>query len=496
MSETISLADVRRGLTGTQSLLVNGRRVSSRSGRTIDIVNPATEETFARVSEGGASDVDMAVAAARASFESASWRGMPADQRTRILWRIGELIEQRVEEMAYLQTLENGMPFTVAKRSVLGAAGWLRAFSGVIKRIGGRAHSSSISAPGEWHAYTRREPVGVVGLITPWNGPLSTLVIKAAPALAAGCSCVAKPSELTPLTSLKLGELALEAGLPPGVLNVVPGYGHDAGKALAAHPLVSKISFTGSTAVGKELVRLSAGNLKRVTLELGGKSPCVVFADADMDIAIPGAAMAIFANSGQACIAGSRLFVEARVFDRVVSGIAEIARSLKVGDGLEPDTQLGPLISQKQRDRVTKYIESGRAEGAELVAGGHSRPGRGFFVEPTVFTRTRPDMLMVREEIFGPVLSASPFDDLDQLPALVNATQYALAAGIYTTNVNHAHRLASRMEAGSVYINCYSMFDACMPFGGFKESGWGRELGEEGLDAYLESKSVWLKLQS
>lgn len=494
MALTISIAELRKKLSTPKHLFIDGKHVPAQSGRTIDVIDPATEKLVAQVAEGGAADIDVAVGAARRSFDRGSWRKMAADQRTKILWRFGELLEENIEELAHLQTLENGMPLANARRSTLGAASWLRTYAGAIKRIGGRAYSSAISAPGDWHAYTRREAIGVVGLIMPWNGPLSTLVIKAAPALAAGCSCVAKPSELTPLACLKAAELAVAAGLPEGVLNMVPGYGQEAGKALASHPGVNKISFTGSTAVGKELVRLSAGNLKRVTLELGGKSPCVVFADADLDIAIPGAAMAIFSNTGQVCIAGSRLFVESKVFDRVVEGIADHARRLNVGNGLEAGTDLGPLISRKQRERVTSYIESGRAEGAEVVAGGRIKDGPGFFVEPTVFTGTNPQMRMIREEIFGPVLSATPFNDIAEVPALANATNYGLAAGIYTTDVNKVHRLAASIEAGNVYVNCYSMFDAAMPFGGFKESGWGRELGEEGLDAYLETKSVFVKL--
>jgi len=305
---------------------------------------------------------------------------------------------------------------------------------------------------------------------------------------------VQKPSEITPLTALRLGELALEAGVPTGVLNVVPGFGADAGAAMANHPGINKISFTGSTAIGKELVRASAGNLKRVTLELGGKSPCVVFDDADMDIAIPGAAMAIAANTGQVCFAGSRLFVQRKSFDKVVAGIGRVLQSLKVGNGLEEDTVLGPVVSAKQRDRVTDYIQTGLSEGAEIVSGGQPIDGKGFFVSPTVFANVHAGMKIVQEEIFGPVLVATPFDDLEEVPALANATNYGLGGGIYTTNINTAHKLAARIETGNVWINCYSMLDAAMPFGGYKESGWGRELSAEGLDAYLETKSVWVKL--
>jgi acyl-CoA reductase-like NAD-dependent aldehyde dehydrogenase len=486
--------DQRRWLAQDRLLLIDGEFKSATTGQWLDVINPATAEPLARVARAGVEDIDVAVAAARRSFDKGSWRLMSPDQRSRILWRLSELMEQHHAGLAWLLTSENGMAFPIAKRSVLGAASWMRAFAGQTKRVGGRAYGESISAPGEWHAYTRKEPIGVVGLITPWNGPLGTLVIKLAPALVAGCSVVAKPSELTPLTCLRFAELAHEAGLPPGVLNMVPGLGLDAGARLCAHDDVNKVSFTGSTAVGKELVRASAGNLKRLTLELGGKSPCIVFDDADMDLAIPGAAMAIFANSGQACIAGSRLFVQRKSFDKVVEGVTAFAHKLKVGNGFADGVDLGPLISARQQERVLSYIDSGISEGAEVLTGGGKGDGPGFFVQPTVMANTRPEMKMVREEIFGPVLSVSPFDGMEDIPGLANSAEYGLASGIYTRDVNKVHRLAAKLEAGSVYVNCYSMFDAVMPFGGYKQSGWGRELGEEGLDAFLETKSVYVRL--
>jgi len=484
----------RRWLAEDRLLLIDGEHVPSRTGLWLDVVNPATGQHVARVARAGAEDIDLAVQAARRSFSAGTWRAMPADQRSKVMWRLSELMEQHHASLAWLLTAENGMPLPMAKRSVLGAAAWMRAFAGQTKRVGGKAYGEAISAPGEWHAYTRKEPVGVVGLITPWNGPLGTLVIKLAPALVAGCSVVAKPSELTPLTCLRFAELALDAGLPPGVLNLVPGLGIDAGARLCAHEDVNKVSFTGSTAVGKELVKTSAGNLKRLTLELGGKSPCIVFDDADMDLAIPGAAMAIFANSGQACIAGSRLFVQRQSFDKVIDGIVAFASKLKVGNGLEAGVDLGPVISAKQRDRVLSYVESGLSEGAEILTGGKGGDGAGFFVQPTVMVNTRPDMKMLREEIFGPVLSVMPFNGMEDIPKLANSTEFGLASGIYTRDVNKVHKLAARLEAGSVYVNCYSMFDAVMPFGGYKQSGWGRELGDEGIDAYLETKSVFVRL--
>ena len=494
MATLLERSEAPAFLQGTKLLLIDGKHVAAQSGKTFEVVNPATEEVIATLAEGDAADIALAVSAARKSFESGVWRSLPASERARIMLRFADLVEENGDELSLLETMNNGMPRAFARNSVHGGAKWLRWFGGSVTRIYGQTASSAVSAPGEFHVYTRKEPIGVVGLITPWNGPIGTFFIKVAPALASGCSIVQKPSEITPLTALRLGELALEAGVPAGVLNVVPGFGAGAGAAMANHPGINKISFTGSTAVGKELVRASAGNLKRVTLELGGKSPCVVFDDADMDIAIPGAAMAIAANTGQVCFAGSRLFVQRKSFDKVVAGIGRVLQSLKVGNGLEEDTVLGPVVSAKQRDRVTDYIQTGLSEGAEIVSGGQPIDGKGFFVSPTVFANVHASMKIVQEEIFGPVLVATPFDDVEEVPALANATNYGLGGGIYTTNINTAHKLAARIETGNVWINCYSMLDAAMPFGGYKESGWGRELSAEGLDAYLETKSVWVKL--
>jgi len=494
MATLLERSEAPAFLQGTKLLLIDGKHIAAQSGKTFEVVNPATEEVIATLAEGDAADIALAVSAARKSFESGVWRSLPASERARIMLRFADLVEENGDELSLLETMNNGMPRAFARNSVHGGAKWLRWFGGSVTRIYGQTASSAVSAPGEFHVYTRKEPIGVVGLITPWNGPIGTFFIKVAPALASGCSIVQKPSEITPLTALRLGELALEAGVPAGVLNVVPGFGAGAGAAMANHPGINKISFTGSTAVGKELVRASAGNLKRVTLELGGKSPCVVFDDADMDIAIPGAAMAIAANTGQVCFAGSRLFVQRKSFDKVVAGIGRVLQSLKVGNGLEEDTVLGPVVSAKQRDRVTDYIQTGLSEGAEIVSGGQPIDGKGFFVSPTVFANVHASMKIVQEEIFGPVLVATPFDDVEEVPALANATNYGLGGGIYTTNINTAHKLAARIETGNVWINCYSMLDAAMPFGGYKESGWGRELSAEGLDAYLETKSVWVKL--
>jgi len=494
MSTTDVLRRVEQELRAEQLLLIDGKRTPALSGKTFQVLNPATEAVIATVAEADAADIDLAVAAARRAFTTGVWRNLHAGERATIMMRYAELIEAHADELAVLETSNNGMPLAFARYSVSGAVRTIRWFAGAVTRLLGQAASSALSTPGEFHAYTRKEPVGVVGLIAPWNGPIGVFAIKVSPALAAGCSIVMKPSEVTPLSALRLGELALEAGVPPGVLNVVPGFGAGAGGAIAHHPQIDKISFTGSTLVGKELVRASAGNLKRVTLELGGKSPCVIFDDADMDIAIPGAAMAIAANTGQVCFAGSRLFVQRKSYDKVVSGIADVMRSLRLGNGMDPDTALGPVVSAKQRDRVFSYIELGQQEGAELVTGGQAVEGPGYFVPPSIFANVNDSMRIVNEEIFGPVLVATPFDDFDELSAVANATNYGLGAGIFTTNLNNAHRLAARIDAGNVWVNCYGQLDPVMPFGGFKESGWGRENSDEGLGAYLETKSVYVKL--
>jgi acyl-CoA reductase-like NAD-dependent aldehyde dehydrogenase len=481
-------------LSKPKRLSIGGREVSAQSGETFEVVNPATEAVIATVAKGGAADIDAAVAAARKSFDSGSWRNLPAPQRAGIMQRLATLLLENLEELALIESNNNGMPIAMARASVMGSASWLNYFAGAVQRIHGKAVQESLSLPGEVLAYTRKEPIGVVGLITPWNGPIGTFLIKACPALAAGCSIVHKPSEVTPLSALRVAELALEAGIPEGVINIVPGFGADAGSAMANHTGIDKISFTGSTNVGKSLVQASAGNLKRVTLELGGKSPCVVFDDADMDVAIPGAAMAIMINCGQACFAGSRLFIQKKSFDKVLAGMADFMQNLKQGNPLEEDTVLGPLVSATQKKRVESYIEAGKAEGAELVHGGSHGMDKGYFVAPHIFAYTDPNIRIVREEIFGPVVAATPFEDLDDIVPRANDTNYGLGGGIFTTNINTAHRLAARIRTGNVWINSYSLMDCTMPFGGFKESGWGRELGEEGLDAYLETKSVFVKL--
>ena len=494
MTVTIDAIDARTtGFLATElRLLIDGHWVEPASGETIAVENPATGREIARVPAGGKDDIDRAVAAARRSVDARSWRGLAGDARGMILWKLADLVAENVEELVWLEVLDNGMPQAFARATIGSAVNGLRYYAGMAGKIFGR--TVQMGADLEFHAYSVCEPVGVVGIITPWNGPLATLCTKLAPALAAGCSVVVKPAELTSLTALRFGELVLEAGIPPGVVNIVTGLGHVAGQALVDNMDVDKISFTGSTAVGKRIVQASSGNLKRITLELGGKSPVFVFDDADLDQAIPTAAMGIFANTGQVCFAGSRLYVQSGAYDRVVAGIEAIAKSMRIGSGLNSDTQLGPLISAQQRERVLSYIESGHAEGAELVTGGIARDGDGWFIEPTVFAGTTPDMKIVREEIFGPVLTVMRFNGIDDVAALGNDTPYGLGAGVYTRDLSVAHKAARLLDAGNIWVNTYGRLDKSLPFGGFKQSGWGRENGPEGLDAFIEKKAVYIKL--
>ncbi len=410
------------------------------------------------------------------------------------MWKLADLIAANLEELATLDVMDNGMPLAFAKATVSSCVAGLRYYAGYCTKINGMA--VDLSGGGrELHAYTRQEPVGVVGAITPWNAPLAVVVNKIAPAIAAGCAVVVKPAEQTPLSALRFAELVVQADLPPGLINIVTGLGTTAGAALANHPDVDKLTFTGSTGVGKALVHAAAGNLKRLTLELGGKSPVFVFDDADLERAVPACAMAIFANSGQVCFAGSRLYVQRKRFEEVVERVAQAAKALRLGCGLDPATQLGPLVSGKQQARVMEYIESGLSEGGELLAGG-SRWGRqGYFVEPTVFANPkRRPLRIVEEEIFGPVLVAMPFEDLDEMAALANDTPFGLGSGVFTSNVSLAHKAASRIRAGNVWVNCYGILDRAMPFGGYKQSGWGRENAAAGIEAFLETKAVYTML--
>ncbi len=476
--------------------LIDGQWHDAAGGATLPVTNPSTGDVFAQAAAGEAADIDSAVAAARRAFETGPWSKMPPAGRQRLLWRLAELIDANADELALLEVLNTGKPLKIARLFDVGlSAECLRYHAGWATKLEGATRE--VSLPGNWHAYTLREPVGVAGLIVPWNVPLPMAVGKIAPALAAGCTVVLKPAELTPLTAVRLGELIIEAGFPPGVVNIVTGLGTTAGQALVDHPGVDKISFTGSTAVGQRILASAAGNLKRLSLELGGKSPVFIFADADLERATDAAARGIFANSGQVCAAGSRLFVHRAVADRVIEGIAARARRLRVAPGPAPDAEMGPLISARQRERVLGYIDSGREQGAEVLAGGAALDGPGFFVQPTVMVNTRPDMTMVREEIFGPVLSTFVFDDeesVEQLAARGNHSAYGLSAAIWTRDLGRAHRLVRQIRSGVVRVNAAVAPDFAMPFGGVKLSGWGRENGREGVESYTELKSVAMDL--
>ena len=480
---------------GDHRLLIGGKWVAALSGKTFEVQDPGTGAVIARVAEGDAADIDLAVQAARRAFESGSWHSMRPADRTRLLLRLADLVEQHGDELAELEVIDNGKPLASAKRGIAGTADMIRYMAGWATKMNGE--TVQVSVPGDWHAYTLREPVGVVGQIIPWNFPLSMAVWKLAPALAVGCTVVLKPAEQTPLNALRLGQLITDAGFPDGVVNIVTGFGSGAGAALASHMDVDKVAFTGSTATGKRIVQAALGNLKKVTLELGGKSPVFVFPDADLEQAAAGAATAIFLNSGQVCSAGSRLYVHRRVFDKVVADVASHGDRLQLGHGLDPDSQFGPLISKVQMDRVKAYIASGSADGAEQVSARRAMPDSGgFFVPPTVLANTRHDMAVVREEIFGPVLCAMPFDDsdIDRIAAQANDSDFGLFAGIWTKDLRLAHQLAKRIRAGSVSVNAHMVNEPALPFGGFKQSGWGRERGREALELYSELKSVAINL--
>jgi aldehyde dehydrogenase (NAD+) len=477
-----------------KQMLINGKWIDAASGKRFESRNPATGELLATVAEGDSEDVNRAVVAARKAFEGA-WSKFKPYERQRLLLKFADLVECHFEELSSLDTLDMGAPISRTRGTRMRVLGMLHYYAGQATSIHGETIENSL--PGEIFSYTLKEPVGVVGAIIPWNGPLGASVWKLGPALATGCTVVLKPAEEAPLTPLRLGELALEAGIPAGVVNIVPGYGETAGAALAAHSDVDKVAFTGSHITGQSIIRASASNLKRVSLELGGKSPDIVFADADIESAVPGAAMAVFANSGQICSAGTRLFVEQRVYDEFVERVAHFGKGLRVGNGLDADTQIGPLVSEQQLDRVIGYLSLGRQEGARAVAGGARLTdgllAQGYFVPPTVFADVRDDMRIAKEEIFGPVLSAIPFRDVDELITRANATMFGLGSGVWTRDVSKAHRLAKAIRAGSVWVNCYQAMDPAVPFGGYKMSGYGRESGLQHVEEYLNVKAVWVK---
>ncbi len=487
--------EVKSFVEKTRHMLIDGQWVEAKRGQVFKVYNPANGEVIAQVAEGNAEDIDLAVKAARRAFDEGPWRKMTPSERGRLIWKLADLVERHLEEFAQLETLDNGKPLTVSRiADVPLAVDLFRYMAGWATKIEGETIPLSVPG-GQYLAYTLREPVGVVGQIIPWNFPLLMAAWKLGPALAAGCAVVLKPAEETPLSALRLGELIMEAGFPPGVVNIVPGYGETAGAALSAHPAVDKVAFTGSTEVGKLIVQAAAGNLKKVTLELGGKSPNVVFKDADLSVAIEGAANAIFFNHGQCCVAGSRLFVEDDIFDEVVAGVSEIAKRIRVGEGFDPATQMGPLVSETQLRRVTGYLESGARDGAKALAGGGRVGDKGYFVAPTVLTDVTDEMKVVQEEIFGPVVTAMKFSDIQEVSARANNTVYGLGAGVWTRDISKAHALAAEIKAGTVWINCYNVFDAALPFGGYKQSGWGREMGGVALDAYTQTKSVCIKLR-
>ena len=492
MTETIKLSSkVTEFLSGTKQLFIDGKFVDSLSGKTFETYNPADGSVLAHVSEAQSEDVDRAVLAAKRAFEDGPWSNMSAAERGRLMFKLGELIDEHKQELAEIDAQDNGKPLhELLGNDIPNAVGQFQYYAGWTTKIVGQ----TIPVAGSFFNYTRHEPVGVVGQIIPWNFPLMMASWKIAPALATGCTVVLKPAEQTPLSALYLAHLATEAGFPEGVINVVPGFGETAGDALVQHPYVNKVAFTGSTAVGKSIMKKAADTMKRVTLELGGKSPNIILPDADLTKAAPGVFSGIMANQGEVCSAGSRVYIQKKAFDNVMSDLVSFAKNVKQGSGLSADKEMGPLVSKEQQNRVLNYINKGNAEGATmLTGGGHS--DKGYFVEPTIFVDADEDMSISREEIFGPVVVAMPYDNLDEVIERANNSQFGLAAGLWTENLRNAHYVANRLKAGSVWVNCYNVTDPASPFGGYKESGFGREMGSYALNNYTEVKSVWIDLE-
>ena len=472
----------------TQKLLIDGKRVDAMSGRTFDTFDPSTGEVIAKIAEADANDVDAAVRSARKAFEG-DWGRLRASERGQLMLKLAELIRQNEDELVNLESLDSGKPVSAIRRQDLPAViDTLVYYAGMADKINGKV----IPARQDALTYTVREPLGVVGAIIPWNFPLMIGMWKIAPALACGCTVVLKPAEITPLTALRIGELALEAGFPAGTLNVVPGFGKIAGQAIVDHPDIDKVTFTGSPVVGRQILQGAAGNLKRVTLELGGKSANIIFPDADLDAAVKAAASGIFFNTGQVCSAGSRILVHESVYDEVVERLAARAKSTRIGDPRETSTAMGPLVSEVQMNRVLNYIDIGTKEGAHLVTGGGRHGERGFYVEPTVFAGVEHEMRISQEEIFGPVATVISFKDDEDALRIANGTVYSLAAGVWTSDIARAHRFARRLKAGTVWVNTYGPTDIRLPWGGARDSGFGREHGEEAIENFTEPKVVWI----